>query len=55
MTWAIILIIVLAVLLFLAVAAVVRFPQRLTHRKPLETDPESLADPLPLSTVTRKR
>jgi len=55
MTLALILIVVFAVLLIAAVGAVVVLPHRLRHRKPLETRREHIADPLPLSTVTRKR
>jgi hypothetical protein len=46
---------VLAVLIVAALAAVLVLPHRLRHRKPLETHPDNLADPLPLSTVQRKR
>jgi hypothetical protein len=40
-------------LLILGLAAVVRAPHRLVNRKPLETDPDDFADPLPQSTVRR--
>ena len=40
-------------LLILGLAAVVRAPHRLASRKPLETDPDNFADPLPHSTARR--
>jgi hypothetical protein len=40
-------------LLILGLAAVMRAPHRLSHRKPLETDPDNFADPLPHSTARR--
>ena len=53
-TTPLIIVIVLAVLIVGALAGVLLTPHRLRHRKPLETDPANIADPLPLSTV-RKR
>lgn len=53
-TTSLIIVIVLAVLLVAALAGVLMTPHRLRQRKPLETHPDDIADPLPLSTV-RKR
>jgi hypothetical protein len=50
-TGALIAVCVLAVLILAALAAVLVTPHRLRHRKPLETNPEHFADPLPLSRV----
>jgi hypothetical protein len=53
-TTGLVLVIVLAVLIVGALAAVVRVPHRLASRKPLETQPEDLADPLPRSTARQQ-
>ena len=42
---------VFGLLLILGLAAVVRAPHRLSRRKPMETDPDDFADPLPRSTA----
>jgi len=53
-TTPLVIVIVFAVLIVAGLAGAILTPHRLRHRKPLETHPDDIADPLPLSTV-RKR